>query len=58
MTLYASALANTLADLSEADRAALVKAVEETTRTMTSDGVIQAYTASHIVTANCQEHSI
>lgn len=52
MTLFASAVASTLAELSGVDMAALVKAVEETTRTITSGGVVRSYAASHIVTAN------
>ncbi len=52
MTLHATAVASTLNELSASDMAALVEAVDESTRDITSDGVVHSYAASNIVTAN------
>jgi ubiquinone/menaquinone biosynthesis C-methylase UbiE len=51
LTLGAASVATALAELSEEDRFALAKAVEEATRPITYDGVVRSHTSSHIITA-------
>jgi ubiquinone/menaquinone biosynthesis C-methylase UbiE len=55
LTLRATSVAATLAQLSEADQLALAAAVEMACRHITVDGIVRSYTTSHIVTANVGE---
>jgi SAM-dependent methyltransferase len=55
LTLHAAAVAETIAQLSEADQLALTRAVEKATRSMTADGAVRSYAASHIVIAKVEE---
>jgi SAM-dependent methyltransferase len=51
LTLRATSVATTLAQLSQADQLALAAAVEAACRDITVDGAVRSYTTSHIVTA-------
>jgi SAM-dependent methyltransferase len=51
LTLHATAVANTVAQLSAADFAAFTNAVAEATRPITFDGILRSYATSNIVTA-------
>jgi ubiquinone/menaquinone biosynthesis C-methylase UbiE len=51
LTLRATSVATTLAQLSEAGQLALATAVEMASRHITVDGVVRSYTTSHILTA-------
>jgi ubiquinone/menaquinone biosynthesis C-methylase UbiE len=52
LTLQAASVATTLAQLSEADLSALAAAVQEASHSITDDGIVRSYMASHILTAN------
>jgi SAM-dependent methyltransferase len=52
LTLRATAVAATVAELSEAKQTALATAMEEASRRITVDGMVRSHTASHILTAN------
>jgi len=51
LTLRAASVATTLAQLPEADHAALVAAVEEAARPITFDGVVRSHATSNVLTA-------
>lgn len=51
LTLHAASVATTLAQLPDADQAALARAVESASREITEDGVVRSYAASHVLTA-------
>jgi SAM-dependent methyltransferase len=51
LTLRATSVATTLAELPEADQFALAAAVQESTRPITFDGIIRSHATSHILTA-------
>lgn len=51
LTLRATSVAPVLAQLPEADRSALVAAVEDAARPITFDGIVRSHTTSHILTA-------
>jgi ubiquinone/menaquinone biosynthesis C-methylase UbiE len=52
LTLRATSVATTLAQLSEADQLALATAAQTACRHITADGIVRSYTTSHILTAN------
>lgn len=51
LTLRAASVANTLAQLSEADQTAFAEAVDEASRTITFDGIVRSHATSNILTA-------
>jgi SAM-dependent methyltransferase len=55
LTLHATAIATTLATLSEAGHVALAKAVAAAAAPITFEGVVRSYATSHVVTANAPE---
>jgi len=55
LTLRATAVATTIAQLSEADQSALATAVEEASRPITVEGIVRSQTAAHILTARVND---